>query len=365
MKLKSILLKLEINGVGIVNFDSNDQKKLWKGIENHHLQASGLGNNYSYAKKNYYYDENGNITYKVKISSECLKQDIFKFDKIAESPKIASYDPILYSYIASPLGIVKGFMFPDVNCKRSGAINLIDAEQTNNAMSAIDIHTKSGEKIGRNAENVDKDTSLFNKESVGKITYLSTGGIDLMKMQFVSLDQVFDRQSFSPDKFDLFKSFLKMRMPSFDSELGYYKLKNSSIDIEEYGFMFSNEVIGELIRFVLKNILHLNITRASAYAQLNSFKVKLVYNPLTDLLEDDNNWIELKTEEDVDKLSIDYHEYYELVDLDDARQKRNDIDLAFKAKQNKKKAEKEDKTEKFKAAKLAKEQAKLDNSDNE
>lgn len=331
MKVKNLFIKLELEGNGIVNFDSDDQKFIFNDQPNHHLKY--FKNNCKFAKKNLYKNDDGSLDYKIKISSDCLKYNMFNEDKIAESPKIASYDAVLYSFIASPLGIVKGFMFPVENCKRSGAIGIYDAEQTNNAMSFLELHTKSGEKVSYDIAIDKKDTSMFYEENLGKITYSGGGNIDIMKLQFMSNDQIFDRHAFTPDKFDIFKAFLQLRLKNFNSELGYHKLKNSSIDLDEYGFMFSSENVLDLVKYILKCVLSIDIRRGGSYAKISALKIKLVYNPLKDLLEKDDNWIDIKSDTDIDNLSFEMNDFYELVDHAEALKKREALESAFKAKQ--------------------------------
>ena len=66
MKVKNIIFKLEIQGDGIVNMDSNDQKWIHNGF-NSILRTNGNYNNVSFAKKNFYKDGDS-LNFKIKIS---------------------------------------------------------------------------------------------------------------------------------------------------------------------------------------------------------------------------------------------------------------------------------------------------------
>ena len=74
MKIKSLNFKVELEGNGIVNYDSGDQKHLWnreskKGNKN---KFTSIDNNNMYAKKTYYRNDDGELLYKIKISSDAL-----------------------------------------------------------------------------------------------------------------------------------------------------------------------------------------------------------------------------------------------------------------------------------------------------
>lgn len=339
MATKNILIKADLVGNGIVNMDSNDQKFIFNGTDSH---LKSFYNNTSYAKKNFYRDVNGKLTYKLKISSDCLKHDMYKNEVIAQSPKIAIEDSILYSYIASPMAITRGYLFANKKetVKRTGALTICDAEQTNNAVSQLETFSRSGEKTSNDGETDKSDNTFYKKETIGDITYSTVGNINLDQLQFVSADQVFDRYAFNPDNFQLYKTFLSMRMKNFNSELGYYKNTISNIDIPEYGFKLSNENILDLVKETLKKLLSLNIKRKGAYAKVSNLKIKLVENPVTDLLSDDENWIELKSFEDIENLNFDVESFYNLFDLVESKKVRKSIEDGLKAVKDKAKTDK-------------------------
>ena len=337
--IKNILIKADLVGNGIVNMDSGEQSHILRGTDSH-LRPHDKFNNTSYAKKNFYKDENNKLTYKLKISSDCLKHDLYKNEVIAQSPKIDTQDMILYSYIASPMAITRGYMFTGRNpFKRTGALSICDAEQTCGAVSNIELFSKSGEKTSNNGDSDKSDNTLYKKETVGDIKYSTSGNIDICQLQFISADQVFDRYAFNPDNFSMYKSFLDMRMENFNSVLGHYHLSNSIIDIPEYGIKLSNENILFLVKETLKKLLSLNIKRKGAFAKVSSLKIKLVENPVKDLMSIDEKWIELKSFEDIDNLNFEIQDFYELIDFEEAKAKRLSIEESFKAEKVKEKSE--------------------------
>jgi len=323
--IKNVLIKMELEGNGIVNRDSSGQKYIIDAFDIKNLKGHKSNNNVLYAKKNFYKDEDGNVSYKIKISRDALMHDIFKNDIISQNPNVVHHDASLYSYIASPISILRGYLFANKTetIKRDGVITLCDAEQTDGALSSIEVCSRSGQK----EEDKDVvDNSLFFKETVGDIKYLTTGNLDLTKLQFITCDNVFGRYSFNPDKFGLFKEFLTKNLPNFSSELDYYQLTGSAIDIPEYGVLLSNENVIFLVKEALKRMLGLNIKRKDAYARVSSLKIKFVENPLEDIFNNEYGWIELRNEQDVDSLDFEPQSFYNKVDLEEAKKLRKAIE---------------------------------------
>ncbi|HWY09825.1 MAG TPA: hypothetical protein VN026_00800 [Bacteroidia bacterium] len=319
-KVKNILLRLNLEGYGIVNYDSNDQKYILNEGKEYNKD---FRNNSSYAKKTFYNDENGKQKTKIKISKNCLKQSIFKKDIPFQCPNIVHDDILLYSFIGSPASMLRGFLFAKEEAfKRKEAFSITDAEQSCNAISNLETFTRSGQK---NTDEDVKDNSFFKKETVGDIKYSAHGNIDLEQLQFVSTDPIFDRLTFNPDKFNLFSKFMKQRMESFKSELGYYKMKTSVVEIPEYGFKFSNEDMLHMVKYLFNMMMELTINRNGGYAVTSELQYKLVYNPLEDTRADENGWVSVKTQKDIDKLDFSIEDFYVVVDEEESKKMRSAI----------------------------------------
>lgn len=350
--VKNILLKVDFNGYGIVNYDSNDQKWVYKGDELNQRMGT-RHNNVSYAKKDFFYNEDGDLDYKIKISHDCLMKNAFNRDFISRTTNVMHTSSTLLSYIASPVSLISGYLFADkqLTLKRKGAISLCDAIQTNNSVSKLEVFSKSGSKESNDGTTDKSDNSFFYKETIGDIEYSSKGNIDLMQLQFVSADQLFDRLAFDSDTYEMYKTFAKMRIPNFDSELGYYQLKNSIIEIPEYGIMLNSDNVQYLVKEALTRLLGLNIQKKDTFARVESLKIKLVYDPLVDTFDSGNNWIEIKNKSDIDNLSFSPEYFYEEVDMVIAKQLRADIEKVSKELKAKAAAEKTEKDVKSKKSK--------------
>ena len=113
MKVKQVNFKIELEGNGIVNYDAENQKFIWnreskEGNKNQFI--SGNSNN-KYAKKHFYRKADGSLDYKIKISSDSLRNAIFRGDAIATNPSISHHKSLLNSFIGSTMGLVRGYMF--------------------------------------------------------------------------------------------------------------------------------------------------------------------------------------------------------------------------------------------------------------
>lgn len=216
--------------------------------------------------------------------------------------------------------------------KRKSPLTITSAIQSNNAESYMELHTRSGEKKTNNDSDT-KDTSLFNKETIGDISYVGGGFIDIQGLEFISSDPVFDRYSFNSDDFEILKVFLQNNLPNFDSELGYYSLKTSAIDVAEYGIKLNKENILHLIKESLKRTFNISIGRAGSYAKLSRLSIQLV----SDLVNPENNkWIEIGGIGDIDNLDFDIEEYYCLTDELEAKKQRELIEESLKESAKKK-----------------------------
>ena len=328
-KIKSILLKIELSGRGIVNYDSGEQKNMYNEYLKNIYNGSQIRkeNNISYAKKNFTKSPEGKIDYKLKISSQCLRNKMFDY---IQSPNIMHHKELFLSLIASQESIVRGYTYAinnadGVSVKRSSALMLTDAVQTNDAKSNLEFFARGGEKIKKNQNDSNSDTSIFTKETVGDIEYSSIGAIDLMQLQFVSCSQIFDRMALDPDLFDVYAELLRKRLPNFSSSLNYYTIKNSVVELPERGFLFSDENIVELTKWTLRKMLNLKINRTNAFAQIKNIKIKFVENVLEDKLNSEIGWVDL-TNEMIDSLTFEPEIFYELFDEEKAKQIISDIE---------------------------------------
>jgi len=256
---------------------------------------------------------------------------------------------LLNSYISSFVGIVRGYVFNNDKemYKRTSPLTITDAIQTSDSVSMMELFTRSGEKVDT-TDMDESDTSLFNKETVGDIKYLSKGNISLSGMQFISADKIFDRFSFNSDDFGLYNNFLMSYLPNPDNELGYFNLKTSVIpELPEYGLKLNNDNVVFLVKETLKNILEFKINRNGSYAELDKFSVSLVDDALAE-----DEWLDINSYEDIDNLDFEVYDFYEKIDEKVSKEKRDILEASVlaskKKKMEKKKSNKSKTTKKVK-----------------
>lgn len=338
-KVKSIQLRLNLEGDGVVNYDDKSQKyafldngKVMEGVK--HLYDKH--DNVKYAKKHLYVketiDEKGDtkkeLKYKLFISSECLKSAIYKTE--GHNSAMNSSPLLKIAYIATPEAIAKGYLITASNSvgdKKKSVLSLGTAEQICDAKSTINIHNKRSEKQTGD-DNTKADNSLFKKEEVGKIKYLSNGTIDLQALQFISMDLLYDRKAFDPDMFNHFKKCLQKNMPSFDSDAGYVTLKRGIDKLPEYGVLLSNDDMLFMVKYIFEEILSMEILRAHAYARRSSLEYKLIYDAVDDNINKENGWVKITSTKQIDDFDCDFERFYkqeDTIESEEIRKIREDF----------------------------------------
>jgi hypothetical protein len=358
--VKSIIISGSIEGNGIVNFDSNDQKfaiidmKLKDG-----MGISGkINDNVKFGKKSFYkedekFDENGKSLgskyyYKNIISGDCLRHAVYQNDVDMVNSSIIYNPMILSMYETSFVGLTRGYMFAlkknGISMKRTSCLTLTDAEQSNNAKSVISVGTTMGDR---------DDKSMIFKETVGDITYDFKGNIDIKNLQFISSDLFYDRLALNSDWISngLISKHMVKHYGKNPEELykeGCFTHLSSYLSktICEYGILLNNDFTVYLIKELLKRIIRINITRSTAYAKINTLKIKLV----DDIINDDSEWITLDSDEAIDNLDFSVYNYY-VESTDKDRIERDKMLEEYKKYKDDKNKEKEEKKKNSKKGK--------------
>lgn len=340
--VKTIGLKVAFEGEGCVNFDSNDQKFI--------LNQKGLAHlsndNNVLAKKNFYVDKNGNEYFKHKVSSECIRHEIFKKAMPFHNPSIVGIPAVLYSTIAMPEYILRGYAFTrngSMGLKKKSQITITDAEEVTEAGNTavnMEIHTRSGNKKENTENSESKDNCLYNMESVGRKAYEANGFINLTELQFIPDDPKFDRVSLALEEGSVeekcFMDSLKRNMVNLTPSLKYYK-KNGcfgSDAMAERGVLLNKESVDMIVKETLKNILSINILRRGAYFKTTGLDVTVI---MADGTTDD---IKI-TAENVNDFTFNFAEEYVEANEAEAIKAHDDMMAYIDAQDNAKKAKKD------------------------
>ncbi len=188
--IKSVDFKITALGHGVVNWNgpttlSNEGKT----VDNHTLpKLRGYTNLTGKIKEETgykYKKEATDIDFKetpLYISQNCIRHHLFRsqaFD--LHFAKERDLTPVL----ASVTGLVRGYVVPSSQCKRTSPLLIEDfVDELGNGN--FDQFGQAGER--------DK-SSFFSKTTFGDTKYTSYGSISIEQLQFISLDNKFDRAS--------------------------------------------------------------------------------------------------------------------------------------------------------------------------
>lgn len=298
-KINKINLLLELNGVGLVNYNGNKVPKRFK----HEMYFNGkVTTNGTFAKENIYretvIDENGvekiiEIPKKI-VSSNLIRKTICGDENLVNADKLINIPKLRTALLSQDNTIVRGFtaIKNDNNLKRATALTVTDAEQISNTVTWLETRTAEGER---------NDNSLFYKETCGEITYKSKIFFDIKQIKFISIDDNYDKMSLKETDVEDFIADINNRYGEGNATFGNWGTTHLNL-IGEQGIVLSNKVVANCIRETIKRILEINITRAGSYAKTSSLKIAIGYpNDEVDLVKQPN-FFEINNIGDYDKL---------------------------------------------------------------
>lgn len=331
---KSILFKAVIEGSGIVNFDSNDQKWLWnrqKNVERcHHDNVSfGKGRYYASGEKT---DKGDDILVKTAIiSADCIRHNMYEDNMFIHLPNIMHNDNLLLNAVATPAFIERGYLFARKDktiWKRKSALAFGYAKAVSSSEAALETCSNSQPKTGENKTEEAAETSFFKREVRGDMKYEMSGAIDVSELAFLSLSDIHDRLSFDSDYADVFREKLSAKIGSEVPEAGFFKKKGSAYDIPEHGILLTQEQVHFLVLDILKRLARFNLIRTvTGTAYTTKLEVKFVNDPLTDTTNNPDGWVVVfnNGQFNADVLGgIEFDEGYTKVDLMDEAMKEID-----------------------------------------
>lgn len=288
IKVKGIEFTAKFKGNGCVNNDDKDQK--WFLVKNG-LVGGKLEDNILFAKKSFSTGEDGKIGFKYKVSSECIRHNMYKKEMDNQvNENHMQIQSVYYNALATPAMIERGYMYtlePYIDHKKS-AFQITDAIEIRDNLRhgvTFDFHSKSikkeneAKKVAENDAGAKSSTSIFRKENVGACDYEAEGFIDVDEMQFISFDETYDRRAVNVDVKngkDLYMAALKRNIPNFSCKEGYFYMKNGYTQDEwaEKGILLSEDVVDYLTKDIIKRILNVSIWKSGAYFKFDSLVIK-------------------------------------------------------------------------------------------
>lgn len=309
--IKSVDFKVKAFGHGVVNWNGpTTLSSEGRTVDNHTLpKLRGYTNltgkikdetGYKYKKEATDIDFKETPLY---ISQNCIRHHLFRdqaFDLHFAGEK--SLDQVL----ASITGLIRGYVVPASQCKRTSPLLLEDfVDQLGNG---------NFEQFGQAGER--DSSSFFSKTTFGDTKYLSYGSISIEQLQFISLDNKFDRAAMiikdnqGQTTAEQVQAFIKSLAPDREPKATFhhnYVRKGTIYNEGEAGILLDQVAIDILIHTTLEMIQDLAIRQAKGYMYVDRLEVD--YN-------DSNKMMRIKrSPEDINhKPQSDYAIYFEAKD---------------------------------------------------
>lgn len=293
--VKSVDFKIKAIGHGVVNWNGpttlvgDDQKT----IDNHTLpKLRGYSNLTGREKQT----ETGTYKYKkhlkdinfketpLYISQNCIRHHLFKeqaFDLHYADQKNVQ------KVLSSETGLLRGFVVPSTQNKRTSPLLIEDfVDQLGNG---------NFEQFGQAGER--DSSSFFSKTTFGDTEYLSYGSISIEQLEFISLDNKFDRaaMNISDNQGDLvaqeIEDYIKSLSDDGTPKATYhpnYVRKGTIFEQGEAGVLLNQDAISILIKHMLEKLSNLSIRQAKGYMYVEDLLVD--YN-------DSNKMMRIKSDE--------------------------------------------------------------------
>lgn len=276
--IKSVDFKIVAFGHGVVNWNGptsltgNDGKT----VENHTLpKLRGYTNltgkvkeetGYKYKKEAIDIDFKTTPLY---ISQNCIRHHLFRsqaFD--LHYAKKAN----LQSLLASITGLVRGFVVPSTQNKRTSPLLLEDfIDQLGNG---------NFEQFGQSGER--DSSSFFSKTTFGDTKYISYGSISIEQLQFISLDKKFDRQAMEiktgqgEEVAQSVQNYIQSLNPNLNPKAIFhenYVRRGTIFEEGEVGILLNDDAIQALVKYTLELISELTIRQARSYMYVDEIMV--------------------------------------------------------------------------------------------
>jgi hypothetical protein len=284
--IKSVDFKIKALGHGVVNWNgpTNLAQEDGRTVDNHTLPKLRGYTNLSGRVKDTgykYRKEPTDIDFKetpLYISQNCVRHHLFRDH--AYDLHYAK-DKNLKKVIASLTGLIRGYVVPSSQCKRTSALLVEDfVDQLGNG---------NFEQFGQAGER--DSSSFFSKTTFGDTEYLSYGSISIEQLQFISLDNKFDRASMvikegqGEEVAQLVKNYIKSLNPELSPEAKFHEnyVRNGTIFEEgENGILLNQDAIRILVETAIQNINELSIRQAKSYMYVD--EVLVDYNDSTKMM---------------------------------------------------------------------------------
>lgn len=286
--IKSVDFKIKAMGYGVVNWNGSTTLTGDNGktVDNHTLpKLRGYSNLSGKIKEETgykYRKEASDINFSetpLYISQNCIRHHLFR-----EQSYDLHYakDKNLVDVLASITGLIRGYVVPSSQCKRTSPLLITDfVDQLGNGNFEQMGRAGSKEKE-LNKKGEEKSNSIFSKTTFGDTEYEAYGSISIEQLEFISLDKKFDRASMvikdgEGEKIaQQVEDFIKSLDPTRDPKAIFnsnYVRKGTIFNEGEVGILLDNTAIDILVKETLAMLSDLSIRQAKGYMYVDSIEV--------------------------------------------------------------------------------------------
>ena len=271
--IKSVDFKITAYGYGVVNWNGPTTLTGDDGttVDNHSLpKLRGYSNltgkikeetGYKYKKEASDIDFSKTPLY---ISQNCIRHHLFR-DQAYDLHY--AKDKNLIDVLASITGLIRGYVVPSSQCKRTSPLLITDfIDQLGNGNFEQMGRSGSKEK-GKDDKGKDvASNSFYSKTTFGDTEYVAYGSISIEQLEFISLDKKFDRASMiikegEGEKIaETVQAFIQQLDPSRQPKAIFhanYVRKGTIFEEGEVGILLDNTAIDILVNETL-NLLSIN-----------------------------------------------------------------------------------------------------------
>lgn len=203
------------------------------------------------------------------ISQNCIRHHLFR-DQAFDIHYAA--EKSLQGVLASITGLVRGFVVPSSQCKRTSPLLMEDFVD--------ELGNGNFEQFGQAGER--DSSSFFSKTTFGDTKYTSYGSISIEQLQFISLDKKFDRCAMvikdgqGEEVAEAVQSFIQSLNPRlapiavFDQN---YIRGGTIFEEGEMGILLNGDAIQALVEHTLQMVGELSIRQAKSYMYVDEVLV--------------------------------------------------------------------------------------------
>lgn len=288
--IKSVDFEVTALGHGVVNWNGpTTLSSEGRTVDNHTLpKLRGYTNLTGKVKDDTgykYKKEATDINFKetpLYISQNCIRHHLFRpqaYDLHYANEKN------LGKVLASITGLIRGYVVPASQCKRTSPLLLEDFVDQLGKGNFEQMGRSGSKEKEKNKKGKDSSNSFFSKTTFGDTKYIAYGSISIEQLQFISLDNKFERAAMTTTDGQgegvakTIEDFIQPLNPDLKPRAVFHKnyvRKGTIFEEGEAGILLNDDAIKALVETTLELIKTLSIRQAKSYMYVD--EVEIDYN---------------------------------------------------------------------------------------